>query len=186
MGHTTEFLIRHGYVVVFAWVLVEQLGIPVPALPLLLAAGASAGRGHLSFTMLLTLAVFASAVSDSIWYHVGRRKGSRVLNFLCRMSLEPDSCVRNTQNLFTRRGASSLLVAKFIPGLSTVSMPLAGIFRMNYLKFLAYELAGAMLWALTLLGVGYIFSEQLDIILEHARHSGGLFLLTVIAGIAAW
>src|SRR5262249_54520130 len=121
-----------------------------------------------------------------IWYHVGRRKGSRVLNFLCRMSLEPDSCVRNTQNLFTRRGASSLLVAKFIPGLSTVSMPLAGIFRMNYLKFLAYELAGAMVWALTLLGVGYIFSEQLDIILEHARHSGGLFLLTVIAGIAAW
>ncbi len=186
MGHTTEFLLRHGYAVVFAWVLVEQLGIPIPALPLLFAAGASAGRGHLSFAALLTVTVVAAALSDSVWYHVGRRKGSRVLNFLCRMSLEPDSCVRNTQNLFTRRGASSLLVAKFIPGLSTVSMPLAGIFRMHYLKFLAYELAGALLWALTLLGVGYIFSEQLDIILDHARHSGGLFLLTVITGIAAW
>src|SRR5437773_1585632 len=129
MGHqTTEFLLRHGYGVVFAWVFAEQMGIPVPALPLLLAAGASAGRGHLSFSVLLVLATIAAALSDSIWYYVGRRKGSKVLNLLCRVSLEPDSCVRNTQNLFTRRGANSLLIAKFVPGLGTVSMPLAGIY----------------------------------------------------------
>src|SRR5580765_5645697 len=103
MGHeTTEFLLRHGYGVVFAWVFLEQLGIPIPALPLLLAAGASAGRGHLSFAALLLVATLAAGVSDSIWYQVGRRKGSKVLNLLCRISLEPDSCVRNTQDLFTR------------------------------------------------------------------------------------
>ena len=121
MGHqTTEFLLRHGYGVVFAWVFAEQMGIPVPALPLLLAAGASAGRGHLSFSVLLVLATIAAALSDSIWYYVGRRKGSKVLNLLCRVSLEPDSCVRNTQNLFTRRGANSLLIAKFAPVWNTI------------------------------------------------------------------
>jgi|SRR2546423_3715325 len=187
MGHqTTEFLLRHGYGVVFAWVFAEQMGIPVPALPLLLAAGASAGRGHLSFSFLLVLATIAAALSDSIWYHIGRRKGSKVLNLLCRVSLEPDSCVRNTQNMFTRRGASSLLVAKFVPGLSTVSMPLAGIVRMSYLTFLAYELTGTLLWALSLLGVGYIFSEQLDVIVEYGRHSGVPLLLIAAIAIGAW
>src|SRR5256885_12440236 len=174
MGHqTTEFLLRHGYGVVFAWVFAEQLGIPIPALPLVLAAGASAGRGRLSFSFLVALATIAAALSDSIWYHVGRRKGSKVLNLLCRVSLEPDSCVRNTQNMFTRRGPSSLLVAKFVPGLSTISMPLAGIFRMPYLTFLAYELSGTLLWTAPLLGLGYIFSGQLDISLGYARQSRG-------------
>ena len=187
MGHqTTEFLLRHGYGVVFAWVFAEQMGIPVPALPLLLAAGASAGRGHLSFSILLVLATVAAALSDSIWYHIGRRKGSKVLNLLCRVAIEPDSCVRNTQNMFTRRGASSLLVAKFIPGLSTVSMPLAGIVRMSYLTFLAYELAGTLLWVVSLLGAGYIFSEQLDVILEAGRRSGVPLLLFVVVAIGAW
>ena len=187
MGHQiTEFLLRHGYGVVFAWVFAEQIGIPVPALPLLLAAGASAGRGHLSFSLLLVLATTAAALSDSIWYHIGRRKGSKVLNLLCRVSLEPDSCVRNTQNIFTRRGASSLLIAKFVPGLGTVSMPLAGIVRMSYLTFLAYELAGTLLWVVTLLSVGYIFSEQLDLMVDYVRSSGAPLLLVVTVAIGAW
>jgi membrane protein DedA with SNARE-associated domain len=187
MGHqTTEFLLRHGYSVVFAWVFAEQLGIPVPALPLLLAAGASAGRGHLSFSVLLVVATIAAAVSDSLWYHIGKRKGSKVLNLLCRVSLEPDSCVRNTQNIFTRRGASSLLIAKFVPGLGTVSMPLAGIFHMPYLTFLAYELAGTVFWVVTLLGAGYIFSEQLDVILDYGRRSGVPLLLIAVIAIGAW
>ena len=187
MGHNTiEFLVRHGYSVIFAWVFAEQMGIPIPALPLLLAAGASAGRGHLRFLLLLALATLAASLSDSMWYQIGRRKGSKVLNLLCRISLEPDSCVRNTQNLFVRRGASSLLVAKFVPGLSTVSMPLAGIFRMNYLTFLAYEICGTLLWALSLLGIGYIFSEQLDILLDFAHRSGGWLLFITVFAIAGW
>ncbi|HEX6466384.1 MAG TPA: VTT domain-containing protein, partial [Terriglobales bacterium] len=176
MDHTSHFLLRHGYLLLSGWVFAEQMGVPLPALPLLLAAGAAAGRGELSFALLLALAVLAAALSDSLWYWIGKRRGGKVLSFLCRISLEPDSCVRDTQAMFTRRGPSSLLVAKFIPGLGTVSMPLAGIVAMPYPTFLAFELTGTLLWALTLLATGYIFTEQLDLILDYL-HSGRLLLL---------
>ncbi|HSC77428.1 MAG TPA: hypothetical protein VLB32_02595, partial [Candidatus Acidoferrales bacterium] len=111
MMESIQFLIRHGYTVIFLFVLAEQFGLPLPAIPLLLAAGALAGTGKLSLTLVVLSAVAASLLADSCWYELGRRKGIKVLQLLCRISLEPDSCVRRTEDVFVRHGARSLLVA---------------------------------------------------------------------------
>jgi len=129
MHSTLEFLLHHGYAVLLGWVFAEQIGLPVPSLPLLLAAGALAGSGQLNFFACLAVSVFASVCADSIWYEMGRLRGIKVLQLLCKISLEPDSCVRKTEGLFSTQGARSLLVAKFFPGFSTVAPPLAGVFR---------------------------------------------------------
>src|SRR5258706_10412963 len=135
MNDLVEVLVRYGYLVVFGWVFAEQIGLPIPAMPVLLAAGAMAGTGRLSLVLVLVLAGIASLVSDVIWYWIGRLGGGRVLGFLCRISLEPDSCVRRTEETFSRRGARSLLIAKFVPGYSTAAPPLAGIVRMRFARF---------------------------------------------------
>src|SRR5882672_7129513 len=126
MHQTLEFLVRHGSLVVFAAVFVEQIGVPLPAAPWLLAAGALAGAGKLNWFVALIVAVAGSLLADAIWFYLGRYGGQRMLNLLCRISLEPDSCARRTQNLFTRWGMRGVVVAKFIPGLSTLAPPMAG------------------------------------------------------------
>src|SRR5437868_4791545 len=116
MDQVVSFLLRHGYSVVFAAVLAEQIGLPLPSTPVLLAMGALAGAGRLSFLPALGLAVAASLMADTLWYWLGRKRGYSILNLLCRIALEPDSCVRRTENVFTRFGAGALLFAKFVPG----------------------------------------------------------------------
>src|SRR4029077_17159373 len=160
MHRTLEFLLHHGYVLLLAWVFAEQMGLPVPSMPLLLAAGALAGTGHLNFLASLFYVVFAALVADSIWYQLGRRKGIRILQFLCKISLEPDSCVRRTEGVFSKQGARSLLLAKFLPGLGTVAPPLAGIFHMRAWRFLLFDGLGALLWAGSYLGLGFAFSGE--------------------------
>ena len=162
MGHTLQFLIRHGYLVLFAWVLLEQGGMPIPAVPILLAAGALAGTGRMHLALILTVAVAASLVSDVGWYALGRRRGPGVLHLLCRISLEPDSCVRQTENLFSRSRVAALLIAKFVPGLSTVAPPLAGITRMPPGHFLLFDGLGALVWAGVFAVLGMVFSEELE------------------------
>src|ERR1019366_10720 len=108
MSHSLEFLIRYGYVLIFGWVFAEQIGIPIPAIPVLLAAGALCGMQRINAAAVLALAIVAAVGADVIWYELGRRKGIRVLQFLCKISLEPDSCVRRTENVFARNGAKSL------------------------------------------------------------------------------
>src|SRR5262245_36097792 len=108
MDASLDFLVRYGYAVVFVWVLAEQIGLPIPAVPVLLAAGALAGTGRLSLALVVILALAASVASDTIWYWIGRIRGSSVLSLLCRISLEPDSCVRRTQNVFSGHGARTL------------------------------------------------------------------------------
>src|SRR5437870_9456297 len=157
MHRTLEFLLHHGYVVLLGWVFVEQVGLPLPSMPLLLAAGALAGTGHLSFVASMFYVMLAAVAADSIWYQLGRRKGIRILQFLCKISLEPDSCVRRTEGIFSKQGARSLLLAKFIPGLSTVAPPLAGIFHMRARKFLLFDALGSLVWGFSILGTGYIF-----------------------------
>src|SRR5262245_7301022 len=131
MTETINFLLQHGYAVVFWWVLAEQLGLPIPAVPVLLAAGALSGPGKLDFGMTLALGTLASLTSDTAWYALGRYRGGPVLSFLCRISLEPDSCVRRTHDTFSRHGVRSLLIAKFVPGLNTAAPPLAGMIGMS-------------------------------------------------------
>src|SRR5258707_1192600 len=121
-----------SYLAIFLLVLIEQLGVPIPSMPVLVGAGALAGSGRLSLPQVIVLVIVAALAADLVWYELGRRRGHRVLKFLCRISLEPDSCVRNTQDMFARRGAWSLVFAKFVPGLSTLAPPLAGVTRMPF------------------------------------------------------
>ena len=159
MNSTLEFLVRHGYVVLLGWVFVEQIGLPIPSVPLLLAAGALAGTGRMNIFAALLVSMFAAICADSMWYQLGRIKGIRILQLLCKISLEPDSCVRRTEGVFSRQGSRSLIFAKFLPGLGTVAPPLAGVFHMRPSRFLLFDAMGTLLWAGSFLGVGLCFQR---------------------------
>lgn len=184
MNETLEFVVRHGYLVLFVWMVADQLGLPIPAIPILLAAGAVAGSGRLSLPLILLVSIVASLLADTLWYELGRRKGVRVLNFLCRVSLEPDSCVRRTEQVFGRYGARSLLVSKFVPGLTTAAPPLAGIFGMRLPRFLACAALGALLYAAVYAGLGYLFSAQIERLAAAALVLGEWVLLLIASGLA--
>jgi membrane protein DedA with SNARE-associated domain len=186
MHGTLEFLLHHGYVVLLAWVFLEQIGLPVPSIPILLAAGALAGTHHMNLLAALVTAVFACAVADTIWFQLGRIKGIKILQLLCKISLEPDSCVRRTEGIFAKEGSRSLLLAKFLPGLSTVAPPLAGIFHMRLSRFLLFDCAGSALWAGSFLGLGFVFSNQIEKIADHVAVLGGWLLVIAIGGFAAY
>jgi membrane protein DedA with SNARE-associated domain len=178
LEQAADFLIRHGYAVLFGWVLLEQLGLPIPAAPLLIAAGALARAGKMNLMFALSLAFVAVILADLFWYSLGRYRGGRILKLLCRISLEPDSCVRRTENLFIRHGVRSLLVAKFIPGLNTAAPSLAGVFRMPVRRFLIFDSLGGFLWVVTVTSLGLILGDQLERI---ALRWGG-WLVAVLAG----
>src|SRR6201981_2986260 len=173
MHSAFEFLFKHGYVVLLAWVFAEQLGLPIQSLPVVLAAGALAGTGHLSFWASLFFVAIAALSADSFWYALGRIKGIRILQFLCKISLEPDSCVRRTEGIFSKQGARSLLLAKFIPGLSTVAPPLAGIFHMRARKFLLFDGLGSLVWGFSVFCAGFLFSSEIERIAERGAELGG-------------
>lgn len=160
LKEAVEFLIKHGYALLFGWVLVEQMGLPIPAIPLLIAAGALAGSGKMDLVLAVSLALVAAVLADLFWYFLGRYRGGRILKLLCRISLEPDSCVRRTENLFVRHGARSLLVAKFVPGLNTAAPSLAGIFRMPLRRFMLFDSLGGFFWVATFTGLGFIFRRS--------------------------
>jgi len=174
-----QFLADHGASVLFWVVFAEQVGLPLPSLPLLVAAGALAGAGQMSLLTALLVPVAASLPPDMAWYYLGRIKGGKVLGLLCRMSLEPDSCVRDTQNLFHRNGPRALLLAKFLPGFSTVAPPLAGIVGMGAATFFFYDAVGTLIWAGLCAGVGALFSNQLEQLLLFFDHAGGWFFITI-------
>src|ERR1700681_951880 len=155
MNELLQFVVRHGYVLVFAWVFVEQAGLPIPSAPLLLATGALAGMHQMNLGAAIAIAATAALSSDFMWYELGRRKGVRVLQLLCRISLEPDSCVRRTQVSFGKNGANVLLVSKFIPGLNAMAAPLAGIIRMGGQRFLVFDTLGTLLWVSSFTITGY-------------------------------
>jgi membrane protein DedA with SNARE-associated domain len=186
MNDLLDVLVRYGYLVVFAWVFAEQIGLPLPAVPVLLAAGAMAGTGRLSLVLVLVLAAIASLVSDVIWYWIGRVGGGRVLSFLCRISLEPDSCVRRTEESFSRQGARSLLIAKFVPGYSTAAPPLAGIVGMGFVRFVVFTAAGGLIWAGVFVGLGWLFSSQLEKMASYAARLGGGLVALLAAALATY
>ncbi|MCW3482097.1 VTT domain-containing protein [Neisseriaceae bacterium JH1-16] len=171
-----DALARDATWVVFLNVLLQQLGLPVPAVPTLLIAGsvlASPGAA----AQLLAVAVIASLIADALWYRLGRAFGYRVLGGLCRLSLNPGSCVAQTESRFNRWGAGSLLLAKFIPGFSTVAPPIAGALRMPLPNFLAAAGVGAALWAGSALAVGWLGRDQLlGLLTLLSRNGGGLML----------
>lgn len=180
----THILLVYGYLLLFAWVLVEQLGVPLPATPVLLAAGALSAENQLSFPLALVVGVAASLVADGAWFFVGRRYGHLVLRLLCKLSLEPTTCVRSTQNSFGRRRAATLIVAKFVPGLATLAPPVAGQNGMDVGSFLFFDGIGSALWVGALLAGGRFFGDLLNHdtrVLDWAgRFSGALLLLGIL------
>ena len=182
MHAVIPFLLRHGYWVLVANVFAEGIGLPIPALPVLLGMGALAGLGNFSIWTSLALAVAAALTSDVIWFRLGRVRGHSILNLLCRMSLEPDSCVSNTKSLFGRLGARALLIAKFVPGLELPLRRWPGLTRMNPWKFIAADATGAAVWSATYLAAGYVFRNQLELAAEQAGRMGS-FLLLLIGGV---
>jgi membrane protein DedA with SNARE-associated domain len=161
MEALVEFLREHGYSVLFGWTLADQLGLPLPAIPVLLAAGALAGQGQLSLSLCIVLAAVACMLSDAIWYELGRHRGHAVLRLVCRLSMEPDYCVSYTTGLFERMGMASLLVGKFVPGLQTLVPPMAGMLNVSRSTFLALDFVGSALWAMAFLVPAFVFSDEL-------------------------
>ena len=150
---------HHTYTLLFGWVLVEQGGVPIPSVPVMLAAGTMSAAHRLHVAYALPIVLLACLISDSAWYFLGRRYGGKVLDILCRFSLEAVTCVSRTEGHFTRRGAASLLFAKWVPGLSTVAAPIAGQAGIPYSKFLAYDMAGSLIWAASWLFAGRFFGD---------------------------
>src|SRR5215472_8781633 len=146
MTETTQFLIHHGLPIVFGAVFVEQIGVPLPAFPWLLAAGALSAMGEFNLLLGLVATVSACLIADAIWFYLGRYRGNQVLSLLCRFSLEPDSCVRRARSAFQKYGLGGLVAAKFLPGMSTVAPPLAGLSGMPASRFLAVDLLGSFLY----------------------------------------
>jgi len=186
MRSVIPFLLQHGYWVLFLNVFAEQLGLPIPAFPVLLAMGALAGLGYRSFETSLALAVCAAMLSDVIWFRLGRLRGHSVLRLLCRMSIEPDSCVSNTKGLFARFGAPALVFAKFVPGLGAAAAPLAGLTRMNVPKFLTADLAGCSAWSAAYLAAGFVFRNQLEEAAQYVQRMGAWLLIVLLGALAIY
>lgn len=148
--------------------------------------GALAAVGKINFGLALLGSVVASLLADMIWYTLGRTRGSDVLRLLCKVSLEPDSCVRRTENVFLRYGVRSLIVAKFVPGLSTIAPPLAGIVGVSVPRFAAYSATAAFLWAGAWGGLGYLAGDALQQVIEHTGRFGTRLLGFVVATIVVY
>lgn len=186
MQETLNFLSQHGLAVVTAAVFAEQIGLPLPAMPFLIAAGALVGTGQMTLGLTVLAAVMAAMAGDQLWFELGRRRGRMVLNWLCRISLEPTSCVRRTEDFFARHGVRALIVAKFVPGLSTIAPPLAGIVGLSVLQYLLFNGVGTLLWVGTGIGLGIAFSDQLEEALSMSLQIGPAVGLTVVAAVIGY
>jgi membrane protein DedA with SNARE-associated domain/rhodanese-related sulfurtransferase len=153
------FFVHYAYLIIFLWVLVEQIGIPIPSVPVLLTAGTLSATHRVSWFGITFAMLLACMIADTVWYSLGRRYGNSVLKLLCRLSFEASTCVSKTEGYFTRRGAVTLLFAKFVPGLSTVAAPIAGQTGMSYPRFLAWDLAGSLIWGETFILAGRFFGD---------------------------
>ncbi len=184
-----DFFLHFAYVILFVWVMGEQLGVPIPSMPLLLAAGTLTATHKLSLPFVLVAVVAGCFVSDTLWYLLGKRFGGAMVKLVCRLSFERSTCVRKTEDYFTKYGEQALLVAKFLPGLGTVAAPIAGQTGMKYRVFLVYDLAGALLWAGTFTLAGHFFGDFLRIhpgILSWVGHFAGALLLLAVVGLLVY
>lgn len=180
-----SLLERYSALILPALVVAEQVGVPLPAVPGLLVVGALAAKGRVNLMLVIGAVAAAALIVDLIWHELGRRRGARVLSGLCRLSLEPDLCVRRTENLFLRFGVRALLVAKFLPGFTTVMPPLAGVFGVSRLRFALYDLAGVILWAGLWTAIGYAFSDAIEEVALRVSALGrtaGLVVATMLIG----
>lgn len=186
MGAPAGFLLHHDYLILFLAVCAEQAGLPLPSSPLLLAAGAFAGIHRLNSFAVLGIAVAASLLSDSVWYYFGRRRGGRVLGHVCRVSLEPDTCVSEIHAVYAKHGERSLLFCKFVPGLGTLGPPMAGLMELAVWRFLLFDGAGALIWSGAFFAVGFLFRERLELLAAAAARFGAWFAIVLGSALAAY
>ncbi|MGO8674258.1 MAG: rhodanese-like domain-containing protein [Limisphaerales bacterium] len=186
MNETSQFLVNHGPSLVFATVFLDQIGVPLPAIPWLLAAGALSATGRFSPFLALGITMVACLMADILWFYLGRYRGHRVLSLLCRVSLEPDSCVRRTQNLYSRYGLRGVVVAKFVPGLSTVAPPLAGMSGVKTARFLLADGAGSLLYGGCFILLGYLFSNRIQRLAAALAGIGGSAVALVLGLVAIY
>ena len=182
MDTLIRLIAEYGLLVVFVNILAQQLGAPLPGYPVLMVTGSLAARGELNVLALLGTAVAACLIADSIWYAIGVHSGRRVLRTLCRISLSPDGCVRQTESIFTRFGAPSLLLAKFIPGFASVATALAGAMRIPRGAFVLFDALGAAIWAGVGLALGWLFAPAIREIAGGLAQFGewGLMLIALV------
>ena len=181
-----SLLSEYGLVVVFVNVLLEQIGLPLPAIPTLVIAGALAANGKLSAPALFAVALIGCLIADITWYVAGRLYGNRVMRLLCRISLTPDSCVSETQARFERWGTNALLIAKFVPGLAIIAPPLAGATQIGWPRFLFFNSIGAMLWVSAGLFSGMMLQSQIELLLAHLDDFGTIAAIVIGTLFAAY
>ena len=186
MEHLIALVQQYGLGLVFINVLALQAGLPLPAYPVLIVAGAYAATGGSPLWQLVSVGIAAALVADTGWYTAGRRFGMRILGLLCRVSLSPDTCVRQTESIFQRFGPASMLFAKFVPGFASVATALAGALRLNYLKFLLFDAGGAGLWVGVAVTLGYVFRDAIGGVVNTLSSLGRYGVMVVIAGFVAW
>lgn len=187
MAHEIFVLLgEYGLLLVFLNVLVTQLGMPLPAVPTLVVAGALTASGQLSLPAVLLVAVLACLIGDTLWYGAGRRYGGHVMRALCRISLSPDSCVHRSELQFQRWRGRVLLIAKFVPGLSTVAPPLVGAMGLGFLSFILFDSIGSLLWAGVAVVLGNAFAAQLDMLLGLLADAGSLALALLLGLLALY
>ncbi|WP_084267462.1 DedA family protein/thiosulfate sulfurtransferase GlpE [Azohydromonas lata] len=185
MQALVDLLLRHGVLLVFVVTLAARVGAPVPAAPLLVVAGGLAAGGRFSLAAAMAVAVAANVVGDALWFAGGRRHGHRVMRLLCRVSLSPDSCVRRSELLIGRWGGSSLIAAKFVPGVSLVAAPMAGALEMPWLTFLFFGVVSGAIWSAAYLLLGLAFSHEVQRVLDVMADAGTKALIALGVLLAA-
>ncbi len=192
MDHLVILIAHHGYLVIFLVVLAEALDIPLPASLAMIAGGAAAASGDLRAPVVVAVAIFALILGDSVIYFLGRYMGWALLGFLCKVSVNPETCILRSAELFYKRGKTTLIIAKFIPGINTMAPPLAGSMRMRYGQFLWFDFVGASLYVLAYGGLGYVFHRFLTAIARalgaagHVAAVGVLIVLGAYIGYRFW
>jgi len=184
MNYTVEYLLNHGYFVLFAWVLAEQAGAPIPSAPILLAAGALVGFGRMSCAAALGLPLAACLIGDCVWFSLGQRRDPTILGLVHRMSPRPGVGITGMSSLFSRYGRVSIVLAKFVPGFGILVPPLAGSMGVSPLKFLLLDAFGALAWAGSHLLLGYLFRKNLEAVAGVCAKAGVVVAVSVVIAVA--
>ena len=186
MTDLLHILARNGYSLVFGMLLAEAVGFPLPAALALIAAGAAIASHALALSGVLPLALFALLIGDSIQFWLGRAAGWALLGFLCRLSMNPETCILRSAESFYKRGKTTIVVAKFIPGLNTMAAPLAGSMKMRFDQFLYLDLTGASLYSVTYLLLGYVSRDFLAAVLNSIHAATRVMEFLIIAALASY
>lgn len=185
MEDLVTLLLKHGALLVFVVTLAARAGLPVPAAPLLVVAGGLSALGQMPLAATVAVSLLANMLGDLAWFAAGRKHGYRVLAVLCRVSLSPDSCVRQSEDLFGRWGGLSLVAAKFVPGVSLIAAPMAGALRMKWTGFLSWNLLAALVWTSAFMGLGVLFKSEINTALSMLADAGVKALLVLVVLVVA-